>query len=665
MAIIRPSGKLIIGGKYFDTDARIVNFRDYPYWDATSESCKGTELEPVPTRCTAAPGGGQYPYNQPPGYTPSTKRYQTRPGLSMSATYEQVRLMIKQFVIHLDNCSTSDLCWRVLHNERGNSCHFLVDNDGTIYQTLDLALMGWHAGAWNTYSIGVEICNWGDAWKNPNFYKGGQFGPDREIKPVRINNHTFKAFDYTPAQYEQMRKLSRALLRIFPNLPAEYPQSSPGQQAWETMPERASHAFSGYIGHFHLTTEKWDPGLWDFKEYCRSLRGEFVFPLFVRPPAPNAPNMPVIPKQASQLKADADLLYAMNEKEADGGFFPVGPWGEHRLWHGGVHLAKKAGEPVHAPFPGRLVAARMGSTSSAGSVNFVLMRHQMSLDADLKVEFYSLYMHLADEPKTGSTVEWMNRESKDKSSWKYKGTPGAVVLLDEPIDAGSVIAHVGTAGPAELSKGQLHHEIFSTSFLFGKVPNSPWRMIDGSGSGRFCDLREVLDAIDTDKNGVLSKQELERYAQGGGSTQNRYMVTQHVTEWTADPSWHEALRASRDYKGLKPADIDQLVNEQIVPGLWWDAATAAHCKLPPDGMVWHYHPITFIAWVNQRLIDAENDPANKQTASLADAKEPPKNVTTDREGLNMRTEELTKEDPCNEKLGLKEMVEGFDGDCKQ
>ena len=29
----------------------------------------------------------------------------------------------------------------VLQNERGLSCHFLLDNDGTIYQTLDLALM--------------------------------------------------------------------------------------------------------------------------------------------------------------------------------------------------------------------------------------------------------------------------------------------------------------------------------------------------------------------------------------------------------------------------------------------------------------------------------------------------------------------------------------------
>ena len=68
----------------------------------------------------------------------------------------------------------------------------------------------------------------------------------------------------------------------------------------------------------------------------------------------------------------------------------------------------------------------------------------------------------------------------------------------------------------------------------------------------------------------------------------------------------EALRASKDYKSMKPSDIDALVAEQITPGLWWDAATAAHCKLPADGMVYHYNPITFVAWVNEKINDAEN-----------------------------------------------------------
>jgi len=665
MPPIVPSGKLIIGDRVFQTDAPVVNYTEYPYWDATSTRCQPNSWNPAP-RCESAPDGGQYPHGPPPGYPKYTQRYSTRPalrrkdwGMGMNAPYDAVKAVIKQFVIHLDNCSSAAMCWDVLQNERGLSCHFLVDNDGTIYQTLNLSLMGYHASEWNTNSIGVELSNWGSAKQNPNFYRGGKYGPDREFKPVKINGATYLAFQFTKTQMDAMRKLSRALLRLFPNLPAEYPQSSPGQQSWDTLPKTASLAFSGYIGHYHLVPEKWDPGWWDFKEYCQSLRGEFVFPLFPRAPKKDQV-VPSIPPQLSELKADAAQLYALNEKEADGGYFPVGPWGEHRLWHGGVHLAKKAGDPVFAPFPGRLVAARMGPTSSIGSTNFVLLRHQMSLGPELKIDFFSLYMHLADETKQSAPVaEWTTRTTKDKTGWKDKAKSGAVVLLDEPIEAGSLLGHVGTAGPAELSRGQVHFEIFSQADLFGKIANSPWKVIDGSGSGRFCDLALITEGIDTDKNGVLSRQELQQFSQGGATQQNRYMVTLHVSEWIADPSWSEALRSSRDYRSMKPADIDALVNDQILPGLWWDAAVAEHCKLPGDGMVFHYNPITFIAWVNEKINEAQSEAEKQKPPDARDAKEPPKG-SSDREGSNMRSVELHEEDPCNEKLDLNAFVEGFD-----
>lgn len=671
MQIIRPSGNVIIGGKAFATDARIVNMKDYPYWDATSLECQPTPINAKPP-CEAAPGGGEYPYGPPKGYSKYVQRYSTRPALrradwkgGMNAPYEAVKSVIKQFVIHHDNCFTAEMCWRVLQNERGLSCHFLVDNDGTIYQTLDLALMGYHASEWNMSSIGVELCNFGSAKEKPNLYASGKYGPDRPTIPCKINGHTYLAFDYTPAQYEQMKKLSRALLRLLPNLPAEYPQSSPGQQSWDTLPKPASLAFAGYIGHYHLTEEKWDPGWWDFKAYCRDLRGQFVFPLY--PKAPKKDQVaPTIPTQTSELRADATQLYALNEKDADGGYYPVGPWGEHRLWHGGVHLAKQPGDPVFAPFPGRLVAARMGAESSIGSVDFLLMRHQMSLDKELKVEFWSLYMHLADETKQKKPADWVVVDSKDKTSWKYRAKPGKTVLLDEPIEAGSIIGHVGTAGPAELARGQVHFEIFSQQFLFGKVQNSPWNVIDGSGSGRFCDQALINENIDTNKDGVLSRQELGSYAEGGGSAQNRFIVALHVSEWIADPSWSEALRASKDYRAMKPADIDALVNEQIVPGLWWDAEVAGHAKLPSDGMVYHYNPISFIAWVNERINEAQADADKQPPVDARDAKEPPKGVTSDAEGTGMRSVEEHEEDPCNDKLGLKEMVEGFAApECNQ
>src|SRR5207249_2319794 len=107
-------------------------------------------------------------------------------------------------------------------------------------------------------------------------------------------------------------------------------------------------------------------------------------------------------------KEATNQLYKLNEARADGGFFPVGPWGESRLWHGGVHLVGQDRDPVFAPFPGRLVAARMGKTSAIGSQNFVLLKHDMALGRS-KVPFYSLYMHLADELLEAKPVEWMTK----------------------------------------------------------------------------------------------------------------------------------------------------------------------------------------------------------------------------------------------------------------
>jgi hypothetical protein len=67
---------------------------------------------------------------------------------------------IRLFVNHWDVCLSSRSCQRVL-DKRGASVHFLIDNDGTIYQTLDMQHGAWHAGSErvNRASVGVEISN--------------------------------------------------------------------------------------------------------------------------------------------------------------------------------------------------------------------------------------------------------------------------------------------------------------------------------------------------------------------------------------------------------------------------------------------------------------------------------------------------------------------------
>src|SRR5205823_13786697 len=68
---------------------------------------------------------------------------------------------IDQLVYHYDQCGTSRQCFRVLHDLRGLSCHFLLDLDGTIYQTLDVKERAWHATTSNDRSVGIEIANVG------------------------------------------------------------------------------------------------------------------------------------------------------------------------------------------------------------------------------------------------------------------------------------------------------------------------------------------------------------------------------------------------------------------------------------------------------------------------------------------------------------------------
>ena len=85
--------------------------------------------------------------------------------------------VVDQFVIHFDVCGTSRRCFGVLHDERGLSVHFMLDLDGTIYQTLDLKESAWHATQANSRSVGVEIANMGT-------FKPGS--PGRLSRPPRM-----------------------------------------------------------------------------------------------------------------------------------------------------------------------------------------------------------------------------------------------------------------------------------------------------------------------------------------------------------------------------------------------------------------------------------------------------------------------------------------------
>ncbi|HEX7599241.1 MAG TPA: peptidoglycan recognition family protein, partial [Polyangia bacterium] len=261
-------------------------------------------------------------------------RFGARKGLQHRALPD-LQGVVSQFVLHFDGCVNSRSCFKSMHNRVrpgggcGLSAHFMIDTDGTIYQTLDLAERAYHAEQENSISVGVEICNRGrylpsEMSRLPVEYRS------RPHHPVVINGSSYDAYEFRPEQYEALASLSRALLRLFPKLKPVIPERD-GQPWLDTLEKPLD--FHGIVGHLHvdLDKQKWDPGALDWDRLMRALRG-FSFPAQLRA-------FSEIPRTRDELLAARKAAYFSSEERSTG-FFPMAP---ARLWHSGVHLRGLAG----------------------------------------------------------------------------------------------------------------------------------------------------------------------------------------------------------------------------------------------------------------------------------------------------------------------------------
>ncbi|WP_435011715.1 N-acetylmuramoyl-L-alanine amidase [Tundrisphaera lichenicola] len=197
--------------------------------------------------------------------------------------------VVDQFVIHFDACGTSQKCFEVLHDQRGLSVQFMLDLDGTIYQTLDLKEGAWHATKANGRSIGIEIANIG-TFTDPGsdrvtrWYKNDEAGktridlPDPSIvptystgsaplRPIRdrpvsgqVQGEELSQYDLTPQQYDALIKLTATLCKTFPKLKCDYPRDAQGSLIPRKLDDEAYDHYSGILGHYHVQLNKVDPG---------------------------------------------------------------------------------------------------------------------------------------------------------------------------------------------------------------------------------------------------------------------------------------------------------------------------------------------------------------------------------------------------------------------
>lgn len=169
---------------------------------------------------------------------------------------------VRQIVLHYDAAGTSAQCFKVLER-RGLSVHFMVDLDGTVYQTCDTSARAYHAGTFNDGSVGIEIANVGAyadraelerLWPiPPGVARPAHVPPPARPGPLtgRIHGRELWQQDYTDEQYEALGALVAALCRGL-GVPAEAPT--------EPRVIRSPEAWRGIVGHYHLTTQKVDPG---------------------------------------------------------------------------------------------------------------------------------------------------------------------------------------------------------------------------------------------------------------------------------------------------------------------------------------------------------------------------------------------------------------------
>lgn len=154
-------------------------------------------------------------------------------------------------VLHHDVCLSSKDCFRVL-NKRGLSINFMVDCDGTVYQSVDCADSAQQAGSVNSWSVGIEVCNPLEVKYNTYYTTVKKLPPRPIIKSQKIHGKVYKNFlGYYPEQIQALEVLVKSLCEGL-DIPKQTPDSS------TVFPGALNGSYTGVIAHYHLTKDKWD-----------------------------------------------------------------------------------------------------------------------------------------------------------------------------------------------------------------------------------------------------------------------------------------------------------------------------------------------------------------------------------------------------------------------
>lgn len=300
--LVRQGDEIIAAGQLFHTGTRVITWMDPGGYDAYR----------VERRFAPFAASGWEASKPQLSADASPNRFGLRKDRLTPDQLEQVRgggwplsllqAVVDQFVIHFDASGTSRRCFEVLHDHRCLSVHFMIDLDGTIYQTLDLKERAWHATTSNGRSVGVEIASPGafplekdeplKRWYQkdargrtlirlpedhpiPPFANTNCVPAPARTEPIEgtIQGKQLRQYDFTEEQYRSLSRLTAALCRIFPKLTCDYPKDSQGKLIPQKLPDPQLKEYQGLLGHYHIQTDKYDPGpAFDWDRLIRETR---------------------------------------------------------------------------------------------------------------------------------------------------------------------------------------------------------------------------------------------------------------------------------------------------------------------------------------------------------------------------------------------------------
>tara|TARA_Y100001973_G_scaffold106046_1_gene181732 strand:- start:2412 stop:3305 length:894 start_codon:yes stop_codon:yes gene_type:complete len=193
-----------------------------------------------------------------------------RGGLKHTNGYKKMieKRNISMFVTHWDVCLNAKSCFKVLNNtKRKASVHFAIDNDGTIYQFLDMNHIAWHASkrAVNEKSVGVEISN---AYypKYQSWYKRNGFGERPLITDATVHGKPMEEFmGFYPVQVDALKALYKSMHQAC-GIPYETPDGD------STVRSVTSGKYKGFVHHYNVVKNKIDCAGLDIKKIMEDLK---------------------------------------------------------------------------------------------------------------------------------------------------------------------------------------------------------------------------------------------------------------------------------------------------------------------------------------------------------------------------------------------------------